>query len=153
MRILVDADSMNVRIREIIAKAATRVGIDAHFVSNSPVPLPRGNVSAAIVPDADDELVRVATADDIAVTRDVPLAARLVDIGAVVLNDRGDRWTAENVRERLSYRDFAKELRDSGIMSERSRSFGPREIQGFANALDRELARRADSVGDYDQIG
>ena len=143
MRILVDADSMNVRIRQIIAKAATRVGIDAHFVSNSPVPLPGGNVSSAIVPDADDELVRVATADDIAVTRDVPLAARLVEIGTVVLNDRGDRWTAENVRERLSYRDFAKELRDSGVMTERGRSFGPREIQGFANALDRELVRRA----------
>ncbi len=33
------------------------------------------------------------------------------------------------------------ELRDFGIFAERTRPMGPREIQAFSNALDREITR------------
>ena len=143
MRLLADADSMPIRIREIICRQSSQRGFHAIFFANQTVPLPQSaGVELRTVVDADDAMVEVAEPDDLAVTHDVPLAARLVEIGVTVLNDRGGRFTQENVRERLSLRDFAMELRDSGVMPERQRSFGPKEVQNFANTFDRELTSR-----------
>ena len=143
MRVLVDADSMPVRIREIICARAARRGFTVDFYANSVIPLPElSGISLHTVEDADDAMVVAAIPGELAVTHDIPLAARLVEIGVTVLTDRGDRFTDENVRERLSNRDFAQELRDAGFVPERPRPFGPREIQGFANAFDRELTSR-----------
>jgi uncharacterized protein YaiI (UPF0178 family) len=143
VRVLVDADSMPVRIREIICAQASRRGFTAVFYANSTLPLPESvSVAQHTVEDADDAMVLAANPDDLAVTHDIPLAARLVEIGVTVLTDRGARFTKENVRERLSHRDFAQELRDAGLVPERPRPFGPKEVQGFANAFDRELTSR-----------
>lgn len=148
MRVLVDADSMPVRIREIIVTQASRRGFRAIFFANSTIPLPHsGSIELRTVDDADEAIVEIAESDDLIVTHDIPLAARLVEKGSTVLNDRGGRFTEENVRERLSQRDFAKELRDSGLLPERPRSFGPKEVQSFANAFDRELTSRGLSPG------
>ena len=70
-----------------------------------------------------------------------PLAAELVELKASVINDRGDVFTTENIRERLSIRDLMKDFRDAGIMPAGDKSFGKRETQLFANAFDRELTR------------
>jgi len=143
MRVLVDADSMPVRIRDIICRQAAKRGFSAAFFANRMIPLPESPaVTCSVVPDADEAILVAASADDLVITHDIPLAARLVEKGATVLNDRGARFTTENVRERLSTRDFIKELRDAGLHAERPRSFGRAEIQEFANAFDRELTAR-----------
>lgn len=143
MRILVDADSMPVRVREIVAGHAARSGMESWFVSHQPIPLPNSpGVVADLADDADDRIVDLAQSDDIVVTHDIPLAARVTDRGAVVITDRGERYTRENVRQRLSSRDFAMEMREAGVLQQRSRPYGRREIQAFSNALDRELANR-----------
>jgi uncharacterized protein YaiI (UPF0178 family) len=118
------------------------------FVSARRIPLPKapGLEKLIVVPGpdaADDRIVESASAGDIAVTRDLPLAERLVDKGLVVLNDRGDVFTSENVRERRSLRDRAAELRAAGIApgSDRRRSWGAHEMKKFADAFDRELTR------------
>ncbi len=148
MRVLVDADSMPVRIREIVVKRAFRCVFQAVFYANSAIPLPDSpRVEQFTVEDADDAIVENAMSDDLVVTHDIPLAARLVEKGVTVLNDRGGRFTEENVRERLSQRDFAQDLREAGLIPERSRPFGPKEVQNFANAFDRELTSRGFSAG------
>jgi uncharacterized protein YaiI (UPF0178 family) len=141
--LLIDADSINVRLREIIVTAAERRGFPVVFAANRPIPYPETSAARMdVVPDADDRLVEICEDGDLAVTRDVPLAARLIEKGAVVLNDRGDRWDSGNIAERLSERDAAAEMREAGILPQRGRQFGKREIFGFSNALDRELTRR-----------
>ncbi|MEE8441322.1 MAG: DUF188 domain-containing protein [Spirochaetia bacterium] len=148
MRVLVDADSMPIRIREIIVGHAARRGFRAIFFANSTIPLPQSvGIELRTVDDADEAIVENVEPDDLVVTHDIPLAARLVEKGNIVLNDRGGRFTEENVRERLSRRDFAKELRDTGLLPERPRTFGPKEVQAFANAFDRELTSRGFSSG------
>lgn len=143
MRVLVDADSMPIRIREIICRQSSGRGFQAIFFANSTIPLLQSeSIELRTVHDADDAIVENVEADDFVVTHDIPLAARLVAKGNTVLNDRGGRFTEENIRERLSRRDFAKDLRDAGLLSERPRSFGPRDVQSFANAFDRELTSR-----------
>ncbi len=91
---------------------------------------------------ADRYIVEHARSGDIAITRDIPHAADLVERGVLVLNDRGTVFSAENVRERLSVRDFMYDLRNSGVgVPERGR-FGQRDIALFAQAFDRELTAR-----------
>lgn len=141
MRLLVDADSMPVRLREIIVRHAGRRGLLAVFYANRPIPIPESDAAAQrVVSDADDAMVMEARSDDLAITHDVPLAARLTEKGLTVLDDRGGRFTAETIGERLSARDFAAKLREADLLPNRRREFGRREIQEFANALDRELA-------------
>jgi uncharacterized protein YaiI (UPF0178 family) len=90
---------------------------------------------------ADDHIVEHSLADDLAITADVPLAARLVEKRVLVLNPRGEEYDAENIGERLSIRDFLTEARDNGIVTGGPSAWGPKDKQRFANALDRALFR------------
>jgi uncharacterized protein YaiI (UPF0178 family) len=63
----------------------------------------------------------------------------------VALDPRGTLYTAENVRERLSLRNFMDELRGSGVNTGGPATLGKRERQLFANQLDRWLARATPS--------
>ncbi len=145
--IWVDADSCPRRVREIIARAAERRRIRVYYLANREIPLPESPHVSMIVVSGDPEavdarIVAEAPATALVVTRDIPLAAQLVERGLVVLNDRGEVFTAENVRERLSLRNFSKELRDAGLYRPAGDSHDHRAVQAFANALDRELQRR-----------
>ena len=81
-----------------------------------------------------------AAAGDLAITADIPLAATLVAQGVLVLDFRGEIFTAENVGERLSIRDFMTTLRDSGVQTGGPAPYGARDKRAFAGALDRTLA-------------
>jgi uncharacterized protein YaiI (UPF0178 family) len=99
-------------------------------------------VQVAGGPDvADDHIVAHAVAGDLAVTADIPLAARLVAKAVITLNPRGEEYDAENIGERLSVRDFLSEARDNGIVTGGPSAYGPKDKQRFANALDRALQR------------
>lgn len=82
-------------------------------------------------------------AGDVAVTADIPLAALLVPKGVVVLDPRGEEYTAESIGERLSVRNFMDALRTTGVETGGHAPYGAREKQAFANALDRALTRAA----------
>jgi hypothetical protein len=145
MKILVDADSCPRRVRDIIARAAHRTGVRALFVANRRVPFaPRYNAKMIRVLDgesADDRVVALAEIGDLAVTRDIPLAERLVDAGVTVVNDRGTLFSGENVRQRRSERDFMERLRRIRAPVDEQTSFGEPEVQAFAACFDRELTR------------
>lgn len=142
MRLLVDADSMPPRVRSIIARAASRHRMEAVFVANRALPLPDEGGTMVVCDDADEWIAREVHAEDLAITRDIPLAARIVERGAEVITDRGEHYTSENIGPRLSDREFAMRMRDAGELTSGGRAYGPRERSAFANALDRELAAR-----------
>ena len=72
--------------------------------------------------------------EDLVITTDLPLAAIVVEKGATGLNPRGELYSEENVRERLSMRDFM-----TGLQGGRSdhRRAGPLWPQGQASASPR----------------
>ncbi len=145
--IWVDADSCPRRVREIIARAAERRRISTYYLANREIPIPKSAYVSMIVvsgaPEAvDARILAEAPSTALVVTRDIPLAAQLVERGLLVLNDRGEVFSVENVRERLSLRNFSKELRDAGLYRSDGDSHNHRAVQAFANALDRELQRR-----------
>jgi uncharacterized protein YaiI (UPF0178 family) len=92
---------------------------------------------------ADKRIVELMAAGDLVITADVPLAAAAIEKGGVALNPRGELYTSENVRERLSVRNFLDELRGSGVNTGGPPALSQRERQMFANQLDRLLAKRA----------
>ena len=99
-------------------------------------------ILADATPDAaDDHIVENANQEDLVVTRDIPLAKRLVDRGIRVINDRGNVYTENNINERLMVRNLMLELYNNGITPERTGVFGKKELQEFANALDREITK------------
>ncbi len=142
MIIWVDADSCPKRVREIICRAAERTGVTARFVANRNIPLPKGCYRESVISDdADAHILAAVSQEDLVVTRDIPLAAKIVEREVCVMNDRGTRYTHENIGERLSVRDYMKDLRESGAVLSSSDQFGRPERAAFAATFDRELTR------------
>lgn len=149
----IDADAAPQPVKEICLRASDRLKLPTVLVANQRLQLPPGyaHVSAVRVDGgadvADRYIVEHAAAGDVAVTADIPLAALLVPKGIVVLDPRGEEYTAEMIGERLSVRNFMEGLRTSGVETGGHSAYGPREKQAFANALDRALTRAIRSAG------
>jgi uncharacterized protein len=149
-RIWIDADAAPRDAKEIVYRAAMRLELRVVLVANQRLSAPMNNRYVSTVqvrggPDvADGYIADHSAVGDIAVTADIPLAARLVERGVIVLDPRGELYSEDNVRERLSIRDFMESLRGSGVETGGARPYGARERQAFAAALDRVLtaARR-----------
>ena len=147
MKILVDADSCPKQTREVILKAIKRTQIRGIFAANRPIPgISVTKLCSMEVCDtrqgaADDRIVELAEPGDLVITRDIPLANRLVEKQISVLDDRGRLYTKENIRERLSLRDFMVNLAEQGLGPERIASYGSKELKAFADGFDRELQR------------
>lgn len=143
--IWIDADAAPRDVKEIVFRASKRLSIPTVLVANQrmPTPLDNPHVSAVWVqggPDvADQHIAEHSSEGDVAVTADIPLAAILVEKGLAVLDPRGDRFTEENVRERLSIRDFMESLRGAGVETGGPKPYGDRDKHAFAAALDRLL--------------
>jgi hypothetical protein len=62
-------------------------------------------------------------------------------MGVTVINPRGELYTEDNIRERLSIRNFMQDIREAGAITPGPRQFGPKEKQQFSDTLDRELTK------------
>ncbi|MDH3314395.1 MAG: YaiI/YqxD family protein [Gammaproteobacteria bacterium] len=147
MRIWVDADACPNVIKEILYRAAERVGVELTLVANQPLTTPRSKfIKSKQVPGgfdvADKWIVKAVQAGDLVITADIPLAAEVVEKKALALNPRGELYNEENVRERLNLRDMMDELRSSGVITGGPPSISQSDRQAFANQLDRLLTRQ-----------
>ena len=145
VNIWVDADACPGVIKEILFRAADRLQIRTTLVANQMLRTPPSPwIHALQVPDgfdvADNEIVARVEAGDVVVTADIPLAASVLDKGGLVITPHGERYTADNIRERLSMRSFMDELRSGGVQTGGPPPFSMADRQAFANALDRLLA-------------
>jgi uncharacterized protein len=146
MKIWVDADACPRVIKEIVFRASERLELPVCLVANSSLAKYHSRlITSVVVADgfdvADDYIVEHATPDDVVITADIPLAARIVEKGAVGLDPRGELYTEENVGERLSLRDMMQELRGAGMVQGGPAQFGNTDRQRFASALDSLLTR------------
>jgi uncharacterized protein YaiI (UPF0178 family) len=146
VKILVDADSCPAAARDLVLRAAARTGTPALFAANRTIPGIAGEFAQMLVcppgaDSADDRLAELARRGDLALTRDIPLAARLLEAGAAVLDDRGRIYTEENIRERLSLRDFTLSLVENGCDFERAPGYGKKELKAFADSFDKILGK------------
>ena len=147
-QIWVDADAVPKRIRELLIKAVQRRKITITFVANRWLQLPRHPkinmcVVAAGLDKADDHIAQNTQPGDLVITADVPLAARCVEQKGRVVTPRGQEMDAQNIAQKLSVRDVNEEFRNAGLMSGGPPALSNKDVQRFANVLDRWIQRQA----------
>ncbi len=148
MKIWVDADACPVVIKEILFKAAERTGVQMTLVANQPMRVPALPcilfIQVGSGPDvADDEIVKRLAAGDLVITADIPLASVVIEKGGHALNPRGELYSVENIRSRLSMRDFMDSLRANGVDTGGPPALNQNDRQAFANQLDKFLSNYA----------
>ena len=144
MHIWVDADACPNLIKDILYRAAQRVRIRLTLVANQPLSVPPSVwISTLQVSKgfdmADNEIVQRLKPGHLVITADIPLAAEVIAKGGHAINPRGELYTTGNIRERLSMRNFMETLRSSGVQTSGPNTLNTRDLQAFANALDRFL--------------
>lgn len=142
--IYVDADACPVKDEAV--RVAERHGLTIHFVSNAWMRLLEGPLIKRIVvaegPDAaDDWIVEHIGAADIAVTADIPLAARCLKAGAQVVGPTGKPFTEASIGMALAMRDFSAHLRETGESKGYNASFAKRDRSRFLEALEHAVQR------------
>jgi hypothetical protein len=148
VKIWIDADAAPRDVKEIVFRSARRLEVEAVLVANSWLEGPPGNpfVTAVRVAGgqdvADRHIADHAEPGDVAITADIPLAARLVEKQVAVIDVRGEEYTADNVADRLAIRDLMDGLRGAGLLEGGGpRPYAPKDKQTFAATLDRVLTR------------
>ena len=144
MQIWVDADACPKVIKEILFRAAQRVGVMTILVSNQYLRIPKSEFIKTIqVPGgfdvADQHIIDHAQAGDLVITADIPLAAKVVEKQAIAINPRGNLYTKENMGEILIMRNTMDELRNAGVETGGPAMFKHADREAFANQLDKFL--------------
>ena len=148
MKIWVDADACPVVIKEILFRAAERTKVQVTFVANQSIQIPASrHINFIQVSQgfdvADNEIVKRMDSGDLVITSDIPLAADVIEKGGIALSPRGELYTADNIRARLSMRDFMETLRSSGVNTGGPPTLNQGDRKAFANHLDQFLTRYA----------
>ena len=147
MKIWIDADACPVVIKEILYRAAERVPMEVILVANQSLQIPKSRYIKFIQVSqgfdvADNEIVKRLDAGDLVITSDIPLAADVIEKGGVALSPRGELHTTDNIRARLSMRDFMETLRSSGVDTGGPPALNQSDRKAFANHLDKIISQQ-----------
>jgi uncharacterized protein YaiI (UPF0178 family) len=146
MRIWVDADACPKVIKDLLFRAAVRTQTNLILVSNHALTAPPSPyISKMQVTSgfdvADNKIIQHLQPDELVVTSDIPLADMVITNGGIALSHRGELYSQANIKERLSMRNFSTDLRSSGVITGGPPPLSKKQIQDFANALDKILMR------------
>lgn len=146
MEIWVDADACPGVIKEILFRAASRTGVQLTLVANQPVRVPKSpSIRMIQVPAgfdvADAEIVLRCQPDDLVITADIPLAAEVLAKGAIALSPRGELYKKDDIKAKLTMRDFMDTMRASGMVTGGPPVLNQSDRKLFAGHLDSILAR------------
>lgn len=145
--IYVDADACPVKAE--VEAVATRAGVPVRMVSNGGIrPSANPLIESVYVdqgPDvADMWIAERAGSGDVVVTNDIPLAARVVEAGALVIKPNGETLTAGNVGQALATRDLMTDLRAADPFRQGGgKPFSKADRARFRDGLDQVLRRAA----------
>ncbi|MBR2655403.1 YaiI/YqxD family protein [Yoonia sp.] len=145
--IYVDADACPVKAE--VERVGTRHGLKMFVVSNGGIrPSPNPLVETVIVPDgpdiADIWIADRATKGDVVITGDIPLAARCIENGALVLKHNGEPLTQANIGNVLATRDLMADMRAADPFRQGGgKPFSKADRARFLDALERMVRAAA----------
>ena len=147
MQIWIDGDACPKPIKDILFRTAIRTQTSLIVVSNHALNTPaspfiKRNQVGSGFDVADKHIVDHMQAGDLVITADIPLADDVVTKGGLALNPRGELYSANNIKQLLGQRNLNETLRGGGMISGGPAKFGSKEIQRFANNLDKFLAQK-----------
>ena len=146
MKIWVDADACPNVIKNVIYKVARRRRVKVILVANQFIRISESKLFSFIqvgngFNEADEKIVKLLDRTDLVITADIPMASDVIGKGAVALNPRGEMYTTDNIRARLSMRDFMDTLRMGGVITGGPTPLDKKDVQNFTNALDKFLTQ------------
>lgn len=145
--IYIDADACPVK--DEVYKVARRYSLKVFVAANSTMRVPADPLVELVVRvgfgAADDWIAEQIGLHDIAITSDIPLAARCVTRGAVAIDPKGRLFTDNNIGEAVAHRDLMEGLRASGEATGGPSAMAPKDRSRFLSRLDEAInaARRA----------
>lgn len=142
IQIYVDADACPVK--DEVYRVAQRHGLKVFVVANSRMVTPRDPLVELVVVSgrfdaADDWIVDQVTATDIAITTDIPLAARCLAKGARVMDAKGRLFTEDSIGDALANRELSAFLRDMGEMGGGPKPYSPKDRSRFLGELETQI--------------
>ena len=145
-RIWVDADACPNVIKEILFRVALRCEVQVILVANQMLRTPKNAFVRAIQVEqgfdvADNYIATHCDAEDLVITADIPLAADVIAYGAKVLGPRGQAFTKDNIKQRLTMRNFMEEMRSSGENIGGPPPISAGDCQQFGNAIDKIVSQ------------
>ena len=148
--IYVDADACPVK--QEIYRVAERHGLPVVVVSNSFINVPRTpSIRLQMVGEglnvADDWIAEQATARDIVITNDIPLADRVVKKGALAIAPNGKLYDANSIGMALATRNLMQDLRDQGAITGGPKPFSAQDRSRFLQALHEAVVGRRRLLG------
>ncbi|WP_044302492.1 YaiI/YqxD family protein [Rhodopirellula sallentina] len=145
MKIWIDADAAPTDVKTIIFRAAHRLNVETILVANQKISTPANapTIRSVVVREGADQadryIVKHGEKMQLAITADLPLANHLVEKGLLVIDPRGEEYSAANIASRLSMRNFMDSLRGSGMVTGGSAPYGDKDKKAFAATFDRLL--------------
>ncbi len=146
LKLWIDADACPMVIKEILFRVADRRQIETTLVANQSIAIPQSDfVQRVTVRDgadvADNAIVELIQPGDVVITGDIPLAARVVDKAGYAISPRGELYDDKSIHERLATRNLMEQFRSAGLETAGPKPLNQKDVQTFANQLDRLLTR------------
>jgi len=137
--IYVDADGCPVK--DEVYRVARRYQVSVTLVANTWMRTPDEDgitlhVAGEGFDEADDWIVEQAGPGDIAVTADIPLAARCLKKGARALNPNGRVYSEASIGDALATREILSSLREHGAITGGPAPFAKKDRSRFLGSLD-----------------
>jgi uncharacterized protein YaiI (UPF0178 family) len=153
-KIWIDADACPGAIKEIIFRTSKRLEIEVVLVANQSMQVPDSKlISAVTVRDgadiADNAIVEKMASGDVVITGDIPLAARVVEKGGIAIGTRGELFDEASVKGRLASRNLMEQLRAAGMETKGPSPLNQKDVQAFANQLDRLMTKLMKNQASY----
>ncbi len=147
LTIYVDADACPVK--DEVYRVARRCEMRVAVVANAPLRIPPDALVELVVRQgfgaADDWIAEQCGPGDVVVTADIPLAARCLAKGTLVLGPKGRPFTDNDIGSALALRELMDGLRQGGTVTGGPAPMTPKDRSRFLSKLDEmaHAARRA----------
>ena len=137
--IYIDADACPVKDETL--RVAERHGLKTYLVSDGGIRPPASPLAQLIIvaqgaDAADDWIAEHITTGDIAVTNDIPLAARCLEKDAKAIRPNGEPFTESAIGMNLANRELMAGLRETGEITGGPRPFSKADRSRFLSALE-----------------
>jgi len=147
MTLYIDGDALPNLLKPILLRSIKRRKIPTRVIANKKITLGDSPHVEYLIVDqgadrADDRIVELLEPGDLVITADIPLADRVLSAGGHAIDHRGDRYTPDNIKERLALRNLMEAIRESGEITRGPRPFTAKDAHAFANSLNAFLQKR-----------
>ena len=145
IKVWIDADSFPTLLKNFILEYAEKNYLEIIFVANKPIKSDKHNFKMILAENtkdsADNIIFENITEKDIALTRDILLAERLVQKNIKTINDRGTYFSKENIKKKVEERNYDFNLAQLGFSGSKEKNYGIKELKKFRECFEKTLKK------------